>query len=132
MSFLLINALDLLAFSLFIYLFIAFRDHRRRRGLPYPPGPPSLPIVGNILDAPKEAPWIAYAEMSQKYGSRGILVTSLSQLTAKFEGDFFCLHVLGQVVVVLCSLSAIKDLLEKRGEVYADRPPWPILEMCAF
>jgi hypothetical protein len=31
---------------------------------------------------------------------------------------------------VLCSLSAIKDLLEKRGEVYADRPTLPILEMC--
>ena len=76
MSFLLINALDLLAFSLFLYIFIAFHDHRRRRGLPYPPGPPSLPVLGNILDAPKEAPWIAYAEMSQKYGNRVIFVTN--------------------------------------------------------
>ena len=32
---------------------------------------------------------------------------------------------------MLCSLSAIKDLLEKRGETYADRPTLPILEMCA-
>jgi len=49
-----------------------------------------------------------------------------------FEGDVFCLRVLDQVVVVLCSFSAIKDLLEKRGEAYADRPPMPILEMCVF
>jgi len=133
MSFLLINAVDLFAFSLFFYLVIAFRDHRRRRGLPYPPSPPSLPIVGNILDAPKEAPWIAYAEMSQKYGSRSILVITPSpKLMAAFEGDFFCLRILDQIVVVLCSLSAIKDLLEKRAEVYADRPPWPVLEMCVL
>jgi len=46
-----------------------------------------------------------------------------------FEGDVFCLRVLDQVVVVLCSFSAIKDLLEKRGEANADRPPMPILEI---
>jgi hypothetical protein len=33
-----------------------------------------------------------------------------------------CLRVFGQVVVVLSSSAAIKDLLEKRGEVYSDRP----------
>jgi hypothetical protein len=27
---------------------------------------------------------------------------------------------------------AIKDLLDKRGETYADRPNWPITEMCAW
>jgi hypothetical protein len=31
---------------------------------------------------------------------------------------------------MLFSLSAIKDLLEKCGEVYADRPTLPIIEMC--
>lgn len=41
-----------------------------------------------------------------------------------------CLRVFGQVIVVLCSLTAIKDLLERRGELYADRPNVPILEMC--
>jgi hypothetical protein len=33
---------------------------------------------------------------------------------------------------VLCSLSAIKDLLEKRGEIYSERPKLPIMEMYAF
>jgi hypothetical protein len=75
MPFLFIHAIDCLSLFLFLYLFIAFHDHRRRRGLPYPPGPPSLPIVGNLLDVPKEAPWIAYADMSKKYGIANILVT---------------------------------------------------------
>ncbi|KAI0253728.1 cytochrome P450 [Lactifluus subvellereus] len=106
-----ITAIDCLAISSFLYLLIAFRDHRRRRGLPYPPGPPLLPIIGNLLDVPKESPWAKYADISNKYG------------------DIFCLRVFGQVVVVLNSLSAIKDLLEKRGEVYADRPIFPIVEI---
>jgi len=77
----------------------------------YPPGPPSRPIIGHLLDVPKDAPWIAYAEMSRIYG------------------DVFCLRVVSQVVVVLSSLSAIKDLLEKRGEIYSDRPSLRVTEL---
>jgi hypothetical protein len=53
-------------------------------------------------------------------------------LTLARAGDVFCLRVFGQVVVVLNSLSAIKDLLEMRSEIYADRPTLPALEMCAY
>jgi hypothetical protein len=75
MTFLFVNVVDCLAFSLFVYLFIAFRDHTRRKGLSYPPGPPSMPIIGNLLDVPKEAPWVAYADLSKKYGMAIILIT---------------------------------------------------------
>src|SRR6267154_1095570 len=47
-----------------------------------------------------------------------------------YPGDVLCLRVFGQVIVVLCSLTAIKTLLERRGELYADRPRMPIFEMC--
>jgi hypothetical protein len=46
-------------------------------------------------------------------------------------GDVVYLQVFGQVIVVLSSLPAIKDLLEKRGEKYADRPTLPIQKMYA-
>jgi hypothetical protein len=75
MQFLFINVIDGLALSLFLYLLNAFRDHRRRRGLPYPPGPPPWPIIGNLFDVPKKAPWIGYADMSKKYGMGSIPVT---------------------------------------------------------
>ncbi|KAH8984171.1 cytochrome P450 [Lactarius hatsudake] len=104
----LVTAINCLALSSFFYILFAFRDHRRRRGSPYPPGPPSWPVIGNLLDVPKLSPWLAYANMSKKYG------------------DVMCFQVLGQVVVVLCSPTAIKDLLEKRGELYADRTPFPV------
>jgi hypothetical protein len=63
-----IAAIDLLATTLFFYLLITFRDHKRRRGLPYPRGPPPFPIIGNLLDIPKESPWAKYADISKQYG----------------------------------------------------------------
>ncbi|KAH9053950.1 cytochrome P450 [Lactarius deliciosus] len=109
----LVTVINCLALSTFFYIRFAFRAHRRRRGFPYPraPGPPPLPVIGILLDVPKLSPWLAYAKMSKKYG------------------DVICLQVLGQVVVVLCSPTTIKDLLEKRGEVYADRTAFPISEI---
>ena len=44
-------------------------------------------------------------------------------------GDILSFHVFGKVVVVLNSLKANKDLLEKRGDVYSDRPVLPIFQM---
>jgi hypothetical protein len=63
-------AIDILAVTIVLYLFVIFRDHRRRRGFPYPPSPPSLPVIGNLLDVPtgKEAPWLKYEGISKKYG----------------------------------------------------------------
>ena len=59
---------DGLALSAFLYVLLTFRDHRNRRGLPYPPGPRSFPVIGNLLDVPKLSPWSAYADMSNRHG----------------------------------------------------------------
>jgi cytochrome P450 len=79
---------------------------------------------------PKDEPWIAYTDMSKKYGRRNILGTTGSpQLNRAFLGDIFYLRAFSKVIVVLSSFSAIKDLLEKRGEYYSDRPSVPIVKM---
>ncbi|OCH93087.1 CyP450 monooxygenase [Obba rivulosa] len=71
--------------------------------LPLPPGPKSLPIVGNIQDVPATHPWKTYAEWSQKYG------------------DIIHLKIFRQHMVILNSWSDVSNLLEKRSANYSSR-----------
>ena len=68
-----ISTVDIIMVSVFFYLLFAFRDHLRRGGSSYPPGPKPWPVIGNLLDIPKESQWIAYTEMSKKHGLGDIL-----------------------------------------------------------
>ncbi|KAI0253751.1 cytochrome P450 [Lactifluus subvellereus] len=92
----------------------AICDHRRRGGLPYPPGPRSLPIIGNLLDIPKEFSWLAYTRFSKKHGS------------------IMSFHVFGKVIIVLNTAKAAKDLLEKRGDICSDRPVITFFDMMGW
>ncbi|KAI0040735.1 hypothetical protein FA95DRAFT_827134 [Auriscalpium vulgare] len=46
--------------------------------------------------------------------------------TNDLGGDVISLEVLGQRIVILNSSTAVKDLFEKRGAIYSDRPHLPI------
>ena len=35
---------------------------------PLPPGPPKLPIIGNLFDMPTEKEWLTFAQWGEKYG----------------------------------------------------------------
>ncbi|KZP21392.1 cytochrome P450 [Athelia psychrophila] len=72
----------------------------------YPPGPKGWPLIGNLLDAPKPgSEWVDYHEMCKKYNS-----------------EMVYLRVLGQSVLVLDSIEAITELLDKRSSIYSSRP----------
>jgi hypothetical protein len=62
---------------------------------------------------------------------QAIVLVIFLKLKLAFQGDVICFRVFNQVIIVLCSMSAIKDLLEKRGEIYSERPILPIMEMYA-
>ncbi|KAI0348407.1 cytochrome P450 [Trametopsis cervina] len=81
------------------------RHRRNEERLPHPPGPPGLPLIGNLLDVPKESTWLTYFAMSEKYDS-----------------DIIRLNVMGTNIIVLNSAQAVSDLLEKRSSNYSDRP----------
>ncbi|KAI0348399.1 cytochrome P450 [Trametopsis cervina] len=80
------------------------RYSRNEQRLPHPPGPPGLPLVGNILDVPKQPAFMGYLAMSKKYDS-----------------DIIRLNVLGTNLIILNSAQAVSDLLEKRSLNYSDR-----------
>ncbi|KAJ7300689.1 cytochrome P450 [Mycena albidolilacea] len=77
---------------------------RTSRRLPLPPGPPQLPLFGNVFDVPSTSQWKTYAQWSKKYNS-----------------DIIYLNLAGTSVIVLSSLEATDDLLEKRSSIYSDR-----------
>ncbi|CAE6365210.1 unnamed protein product [Rhizoctonia solani] len=75
----------------------------------YPPSPSSLPIVGHLL-------WL----------SSGFIHLDFSKIGEQLGSDIIFLKVFGQQMVVLNSLKAASDLLEKRSGIYSDRscPPF--------
>ncbi|KAG1756030.1 cytochrome P450 [Suillus lakei] len=81
---------------------------KRKNSAPYPPGPPGLPFVGNVLDLPHIRPWLTFMEWGKKYG------------------DISHVEVLGQHTVVLNSVKTAMDMLDKKSSIYSDRPVLPM------
>ena len=52
----------------FGWLAFYFLLSKRRPRMSLPPGPKSLPILGNLLDMPKDKPWVKYSQWSEEYG----------------------------------------------------------------
>jgi cytochrome P450 len=75
-----------------------------RRPAGYPPGPPTLPIIGNLHLMPKEKPHLQFQKWAEEYGPVYSLILGT------------------KVMVVLSSDQAIKDLLDKRSGSYSSRP----------
>ncbi|KAH9477593.1 Cytochrome P450 monooxygenase 98 [Psilocybe cubensis] len=89
--------------------FFVFKQRSKSR-LPLPPGPPKLPLLGNLLDCPLKFQWETFQTWGKKYNS-----------------DILHLSVAGHSIIVLNSLEAVRDLLERRSAIYSDRPKFTIL-----
>lgn len=87
---------------------------------PLPPGPKGYPIIGNVYDVPSSMPWISFQKMAKIYGMYFVL--NYLDRTERILGDIMYLKVPMQEFVVLDSAEAAFDLLEKRSEIYSDRP----------
>ena len=53
--------------------------------------------------------------------------TMVAKLKQSNLGDVIHVHILGHHMVVLNSLRAAQDLLERRGSIYSDRPRFVLL-----
>ncbi|KAG7448607.1 cytochrome P450 [Guyanagaster necrorhizus] len=77
---------------------------RRSSSLPLPPGPPSLPILGNVTVMPSSHEWLTYDKW------------------AKIHGDIIRLNVFGQSLIILSSLETARNLLDRQSAISSDRP----------
>ncbi|KIJ57779.1 hypothetical protein HYDPIDRAFT_34800 [Hydnomerulius pinastri MD-312] len=102
----------------FILLTLKSLIRKRREnpaGLPLPPGPPRLPIVGNLFgvkDLGRQ--WLTYADWSKKYG------------------DLLYVEIFGQKLLVLNSEKVAEELLDKRSQNYSDRPQVPMVTLMGW
>ncbi|KAH6899266.1 cytochrome P450 98A3 [Coprinopsis sp. MPI-PUGE-AT-0042] len=92
-----------LASALTVVTLVVLRGRRDTRGLPLPPGPKGLPLLGNIFDIPREKPWKVYNEWGKVYGG------------------MIYLEVPGQPLLILNNLEDCLALMDKRWPNYSDR-----------
>ncbi|KAF2685185.1 cytochrome P450 [Lentithecium fluviatile CBS 122367] len=92
-----------LGFAVFtLLLWRLSRIGRRPKG--FPPGPPTLPLIGNLHQMPKSLGHLQFEKWAREYG------------------PVFSLILGTKVVIVLSSDFAVKDLLDKRSAIYSSRP----------
>ncbi|CEL01369.1 hypothetical protein ASPCAL00953 [Aspergillus calidoustus] len=76
-----------------------------RRSPFLPPGPPTLPLLGNLHQLPTSKAFIRFQEWAKHYGPIISVKTGPGSL------------------IVLNSAKDVKELFDKRGSIYSSRPP---------
>ncbi|KAF7292754.1 O-methylsterigmatocystin oxidoreductase [Mycena indigotica] len=90
------------ALAIPVAAYIVVRFFRPRP--PLPPGPRGWPVIGNLLDMPKEDAWVHWISHKETYGP-------ISSLT-----------VLGSTIIIISDMQTTFDLLDKRSNIYSGRP----------
>lgn len=78
-----------------------FIKNRQNKPLP---GPAQLPLLGNVLSIDTKEPWLSYTDWHAAYG------------------HLVFVRLLGQGVISINSQRVAEALLDKRSDIYSDRP----------
>ncbi|KAG6848685.1 hypothetical protein H0H93_014906, partial [Arthromyces matolae] len=92
-------------------IFFILKKYFSRKQQALPPGPPSLPIIGHAHLIPPEGLDLFFYELGKQYG------------------DVIHLKALNKTFIVLNSVQAAVDLIDKGGSKYGGRPILPIYDI---
>ncbi|KAG8999778.1 hypothetical protein FRB90_011963 [Tulasnella sp. 427] len=106
-SFILPSHAAIAAATLVAILLLNQRGGSKRSG--HPPGPSPLPLIGNVLDLPQSKYALTYSRFGEEYG------------------PLTWLNIPGQNLLILNSMEAVTELLEKRALNFIDRPNFTML-----
>ncbi|XP_063061773.1 cytochrome P450 2A5-like [Engraulis encrasicolus] len=99
----------LLLAALVLLLLLLVWKRRGSRGIPLPPGPPGLPLLGNLLQVDKHEPFKTFLKWSQRYG------------------PVMTVHLGPRRFVVLSGYQTVKEALVDQGDDFTARAPVPVL-----
>jgi cytochrome P450 len=88
---------------------------RNRNRLPLPPSPAAEPLLGHLRIIPSEHPEYQYTQWGKDLNS-----------------DVLHFSLLGRDIIVLNSVEAARDLMDKKGANYADRPRFALFEVMGW
>jgi hypothetical protein len=89
-----------------------------------PPGPKSHPFIGHMLSIPRSSEHVVYANMSKELKST-INLCVLWRVLTFTSGDIIALSAMGQTIIVLNSIEATSELLDRRSSIYSGRAQIP-------
>ncbi|KAF4604276.1 hypothetical protein EYR38_004698 [Pleurotus pulmonarius] len=95
-------------------LLTVYLKRRTKKRPPLPPGPPADPLIGHLRIMPTDKQELVFHEWSKTYG------------------DVMHLRVLGRDLIILNSVEAATELLEKRSALYSDRPNFTVYVMMGW
>ncbi|CAA7266302.1 unnamed protein product [Cyclocybe aegerita] len=96
----LLNAAALASAFVLVYTLL----NKFSKTAPLPPGPRKLPLIGNLLDIPREREWVTFTEWAAKWG------------------DIVSVSVLGEHMIILNTAQAAFEMLDKKSAKFSDRP----------
>ncbi|KAJ8079583.1 hypothetical protein PM082_011170 [Marasmius tenuissimus] len=103
MAFNVTNGLASVTFIIILALYLRKTTFNHRSGR-LPPGPKRLPLIGNLLQVPTKFEWQTYHKWCEELAT-----------------DIIHLDALGLSIVVLDSIKAAQELVEKRSAIYSSR-----------
>ncbi|XP_057805479.1 carnosic acid synthase-like [Salvia miltiorrhiza] len=101
-GFIVLSVAFVAALSCAVFVFSRWSDSRRRRAK-FPPGPPRLPILGNILQLVGSDPHKSFAQLAQTYGA------------------LMSLKIGTQVAVVASSPEIAMEMMQRHGQAFSNR-----------